>query len=146
VSLARLPRTLSGKVDYRALPATFQAAAGAVHVAPRSETELMIATIWQEVLAVETVGVEDNFFDVGGHSLKLVEVHARLQHEVGRDIPLVELFRYPTVSDLAGYVASRERCAANEGAVLTIADQRGARQRAALGRLRAKLAGEVGPP
>ncbi len=65
-----------------------------------------IAAIWREVLRVEQVGLHENFFDLGGHSLSLVEVRRRLMELVGHDISMTEMFRYPTVASLAGFLAA----------------------------------------
>ncbi|HVR09334.1 MAG TPA: amino acid adenylation domain-containing protein, partial [Thermoanaerobaculia bacterium] len=107
VTLERLPLTPNGKVDRQALPAPEGARpelAGAF-AAPDTTLERTVAAIWQEVLGLATVGRHDNFFDLGGHSLLLARVHARLQQELGRELPMVELFRYPTVHALARHLA-----------------------------------------
>jgi len=101
VMLKALPRTANGKLDRKALPPPEAPAAGAAGVAPANETERAVAAIWREVLGVERVGPRDNFFDLGGHSLLLVRVHDRLRTELGADLPLVDLFRYPDVASLA---------------------------------------------
>jgi acyl carrier protein len=67
-----------------------------------------MARIWQEVLQVEQVGIHDNFFDLGGHSLAMVQVHNKLQAIYSIDLSLVDMFRYPTVSALATYVSQGE--------------------------------------
>ncbi|MFG1646305.1 amino acid adenylation domain-containing protein [Amycolatopsis sp. NPDC049252] len=67
-------------------------------------TEAVIAQAWRDVLGVESVGVTDNFFDVGGHSLALMQVHAQITGRLGRRIPVVELFSHPTVRALAAHV------------------------------------------
>ncbi|MDT7804052.1 MAG: hypothetical protein QOI78_7485 [Actinomycetota bacterium] len=67
-------------------------------------TEAVIAQAWREVLGVESVGVTDNFFDVGGHSLALMQVHAQVTGRLGRRIPVVELFSHPTVRALAAHL------------------------------------------
>ena len=108
VPLPDLPLTASGKVDHRALPDARQAAlarAQAAYVEPRSEAERQVAAVWQEVLGVPVIGVDDNFFDLGGHSLLMVRAHGRLQEAFGRPIPMVELFRFPTVGSLAAFLA-----------------------------------------
>ncbi|HSF39387.1 MAG TPA: amino acid adenylation domain-containing protein [Thermoanaerobaculia bacterium] len=108
VILDALPLTATGKVDRHALPdpeAPEPAQAG--FVTPRTATEKAVAGIWQEVLQLDRVGLHDNFFDLGGHSLRLIEVHSRLVRRVQGEIPLVELFRHPTVSALAQYLESR---------------------------------------
>jgi amino acid adenylation domain-containing protein len=106
VKLDCLPLTPNGKIDRRALPAPVddEADSGA-RVAPRTDLERTVAAIWRDVLATANIGVSDNFFDVGGHSLLLVAVHARLEDELRRKIPIVALFRYPTIESLAGYLA-----------------------------------------
>jgi acyl carrier protein len=78
--------------------------------APQSEAELTIVAILQEVLRIERVGVDDNFFDLGGTSLLLVQVHERLQERFGREILLVEIFNHTTVRALAAYL-DEERAA-----------------------------------
>ncbi|OJT19749.1 peptide synthetase [Archangium sp. Cb G35] len=105
VELATLPLTPNGKVDRKALPAPSTArAARTAYVAPQGQLEQQVATVWQEVLKVGQVGVHDNFFDLGGHSLLLVQVHAKLRTLLGRDIPLLKLLEHPTVSALARFL------------------------------------------
>ncbi|MGZ6550924.1 MAG: phosphopantetheine-binding protein, partial [Tumebacillaceae bacterium] len=74
-------------------------------VAPETELEKTIASVWQEVLRVEQVGVNDNFFDLGGHSLLVVQVHNKLRERLGVELTVVQLFQYPTVSALADYLS-----------------------------------------
>jgi amino acid adenylation domain-containing protein len=133
VALPVLPRTVSGKVDLQALPALEEAPAGApaAGAAPRTRLEQAIAGIWREVLGVEQVGVEDNFFDRGGHSLLLVRVHARLQKLLDREIPVVDLFNHPTIGALARHLGDRPQ---GEGdAVVAAARERGRDQREGTG-------------
>ncbi len=102
VSLDALPVTPTGKLDRSALPAPeWGEAPAAGYVSPRSEIERQIAALWCEVLGVERVGVRDNFFDHGGHSLRLLQVQAKLQQRLGRKVTAAELFQYPTVETLA---------------------------------------------
>jgi acyl carrier protein len=72
--------------------------------APQTDAELTLAAILQEVLRIERVGVDDNFFDLGASSLLLAQVHERLQERLGREIPLVEVFNHPTVRALASHL------------------------------------------
>jgi amino acid adenylation domain-containing protein len=105
VALAALPLTPNGKVDRRALPAPGSpSAASTAQVPPRTELERDLAEIWREVLGVESVGVHDNFFDRGGHSLLLVRVLGALRARFGSGVPLVDLFRFPTVASLAEHL------------------------------------------
>jgi len=106
VVLEALPLTANGKLDRRALPAPDAASRGPV-VAPRTTTEEAIATVWREVLGLPAVGVEDSFFDLGGHSLLIVQVHRLLSSQFP-ELAVVDLFRYPTISALAQFL-SKER-------------------------------------
>jgi amino acid adenylation domain-containing protein len=119
VVLDEYPRTPNGKVDRRALPRP-DAAAGAetaAFVPPRDALEETIAAIWREVLGVERVGVNDSFFDLGGHSLLLTQVHGKVRERVASDVPLMVLFRFPTVRSLAEHLgsASGEEASADRG-------------------------------
>jgi acyl carrier protein len=75
------------------------------YAAPETEVERIIAGIWQEAFAVDRIGVQDNFFDLGGHSLLMVQVHSRLREALKADISIVKLFQYPTVRALARHLA-----------------------------------------
>jgi PPOX class probable F420-dependent enzyme len=110
VMLRALPYTPNGKLDYGALPApeSVRPELGVAYVAPKSEIEQRIATVWQEVLGVEKVGLHDNFFDLGGHSLLLAEVQSTLQDIFQQDIPIVDLFKHPTIHALVEYVSHQE--------------------------------------
>jgi acyl carrier protein len=74
-------------------------------IAPRTEIEGTIAQAWREVLRLNEVGVEDNFFDLGGHSLLLVQVQTRLRDTLGQEVPIVEMFQYPSIRTMASHVA-----------------------------------------
>ncbi|MCP4657643.1 MAG: amino acid adenylation domain-containing protein, partial [bacterium] len=102
VELPALPLTASGKVDRRALPALEGPGPEPERAAaPRSELEERIAGIWCRVLGRRQVGREENFFDVGGHSLLAVQVVSQLGEALGRKVPVVEMFEHPTVAALA---------------------------------------------
>ena len=106
VALAELPVTPNGKLDHAALPAPDWGAAGAAEfVAPRGEIEERIAKIWREVLGLDEVGIHDNFFDVGGHSLLLLRVHSRLtaEFDCADELDVTDLFDYPTIESLADF-------------------------------------------
>ncbi len=103
VTLETLPLTPNGKVDRRLLPVP-EPAGSSAPAAPASELERRLAAVWCEVLGVEQLGVEDNFFDLGGHSLLLVRLERRLEEELGRQLPLMDLFRYPNVRALADHL------------------------------------------
>ncbi|NTX08406.1 MupA/Atu3671 family FMN-dependent luciferase-like monooxygenase [Myxococcus sp. CA040A] len=122
VDLPALPLTPNGKVDRKALPApTAARSSRAAYVAPQSQLEQQISEIWKEVLKVEQVGVNDNFFDLGGHSLLMVQVHARLKAALGGELPLLKLLEHPTVSALARFL--RQGTPAGASSVETAQDR-----------------------
>ena len=113
-SLSSLPLTPNGKVDRKRLPEPEdrRAVSQAPFLAPRGRTEDAIAAAWREVLRLEQVGIDDNFFDLGGHSLLLVQVQSKLRSALGQEVPIVEMFQYPTVRTMATHLS---RPAANAG-------------------------------
>ena len=110
VPLPELPLSRNGKVDRRALPVpeSIRPASPRVFVAPRNHFEQTIAQVWQEVLQVDKVGADDNFFDLGGHSLLMVKVHHGLRTALDRDISLMDMFRNPTVALLAQHFSQHD--------------------------------------
>ncbi len=99
--LTAFPLTPNGKVDRRALPTPEKAKSEVEYVPPRTELEEQLAQIWTQVLGVERVGVLDNFFDLGGHSLNATQITSRTQRALGVRVPLRSLFEDPTVAALA---------------------------------------------
>jgi amino acid adenylation domain-containing protein len=110
VLLEALPTTPTGKVDRGRLPLTDRTrpALDAVFVRPRSECERSLTIIWQDVLHIDKIGIDDNFFDLGGNSLRLAEVNLKLHTVFEKDISLVEMFALPTVRTLAEYFTQPE--------------------------------------
>jgi acyl carrier protein len=106
VEMDQLPLNHSGKVDRKKLPDVEGVTSRKAEdiVPPRTETERYIAEIWQEFLKVDKVSVEDNFFDIGGHSLMVVQIQARLASRFGNRLRVVDFFTYPTISALADYL------------------------------------------
>jgi amino acid adenylation domain-containing protein len=106
VFLKALPLTGNGKVDIQALPAPAQRQLSQTltYIPPSTETEQAIAEIWQAALGLKSVGLQDNFFDLGGHSLLMVQVHSKLQAQFQQDLAMGDLFRYPTIQSLANYL------------------------------------------
>ncbi|HLP88084.1 MAG TPA: amino acid adenylation domain-containing protein [Nostocaceae cyanobacterium] len=107
VVLDSLPLTANGKVDRRALPAPdkFRPELEVALVLPQTEVEKVITGIWQQVLKIEQIGIDDNFFDLGGHSLLMVRVHEQLRTRFNTNLSILDLFRYPTVSSLSKYLS-----------------------------------------
>ncbi|HEU4886043.1 MAG TPA: amino acid adenylation domain-containing protein, partial [Longimicrobium sp.] len=109
VLLDALPVTGNGKLDRRALPAPELASAEDGYVAPRTPVEEVLAGIWAEVLRLEQVGVETNFFEAGGHSLLGTRVVSRIREVFAVELPLRALFEGPTVAELAVRVEEMRR-------------------------------------
>jgi amino acid adenylation domain-containing protein len=108
--LDALPLTSHGKVDRAALPGLpfTRPDLQVGFVAARSELEKTIAAVWQDVLEVERVGIRDNFFDLGGHSLRMVQVNSKLRSVLPVPVTLLQLFEYPTIESLAAFLGGRE--------------------------------------
>ena len=106
VLLDAMPLGPSGKIDRLALERSEEVAVerGAPYEAPRSELEQRIATIWQEVLRVETIGLDDNFFDLGGHSLLVIQMRERIRASWGIDLPVTVFFQFPSIRALAKHL------------------------------------------
>jgi amino acid adenylation domain-containing protein/thioester reductase-like protein len=105
IALEALPRTAHGKVDRRALPPP-GAAGGPAFVAPRTPTEAALARLWGEALGVERIGRDDDFFDLGGHSLAAARLIAAIHDTLGVRVPIASLVHAPTV---AAFAAALER-------------------------------------
>ncbi|MET0395640.1 MAG: amino acid adenylation domain-containing protein, partial [Longimicrobiaceae bacterium] len=104
VLLDSLPLSPNGKVDRGALPAPARSGGARQGGAPLTEAERAVAAIWEQVLGVGEVGIGDNFFDLGGHSLLLVQVHSRLQERYPDRVALVDLFTHRTLGALAAHL------------------------------------------
>jgi amino acid adenylation domain-containing protein len=118
MALEALPLTPAGKVDYQALPIPEQrGAAEDGYVAPRTPTEQALAGIWANLLEVEQVGIHDDFFEVGGHSLLVVQAVSRLASDLGIRVPVQAFFAAPTVAELAAYIDTERQDASASDAV-----------------------------
>jgi len=108
VVLPELPLTPNRKIDRKALPPpdAARATAGGPTVAPASDIERLLASIWQELLGRERVGVDDNFFDLGGHSLLVVRMHRMLQQKLQQPIALTDLYRFPTIRSFTAFLST----------------------------------------
>jgi acyl carrier protein len=112
-----LPLTPNGKIDRRALPAPSEAGDGPSlpFASPRAGIESVVAGIWRSVLHVDRVGVDDNFFDLGGHSLLVVQLQSKLRERFDHELSLMELFRRPTVGAIADFLAENGADAGSAG-------------------------------
>ncbi len=129
---ARLPASTKG------MGALAEATAGrqrqSAFVAPGSEMERVVAEVWKELFEVDKIGVEDNFFDLGGQSILLLQAHARLRARIGTDLSVVALLQYPTIRALAHHLSNAETPNPAVGAVAN----RAKLQRRALARQRSR--------
>jgi acyl carrier protein len=109
--LESLPLTANGKVNRSALPdpeVEPQQQQAVAFVAPQTELEQTLAAIAQEVLQVEPVGIHSSFFDLGGTSVHMVQMIGKLRDALGREVPVTELFRHPTIHALAEYLSQSQ--------------------------------------
>jgi len=106
ITLDQLPLTSNGKVDRKALPAPDLAQSDVAYVAPRTPTEEIMAEIWADVLQTGRVGVQDEFFALGGHSMLAVQLVSQLRKRAAIEIQLRNLFSHPTLGALAAFVDS----------------------------------------
>jgi hypothetical protein len=114
VLLEQIPLTANGKIDRKALPSPDGPSPElATYVAPRTELEQQIAGVWQEVLGAEKVGLHDNFFDLGGHSILLIEASSKLRLALKRELSVVDMFRHPTVSAMAVFLSAEKSAELN---------------------------------
>ncbi|HEY0406604.1 MAG TPA: amino acid adenylation domain-containing protein [Pyrinomonadaceae bacterium] len=116
ITLEALPLSANGKVDRKALPEPEEMPDTRVesYVAPETDLERDIAGLLQEVLRTERIGVHDNFFDLGGNSLHLIQFHNKLQKLAQREIPITEMFRHVTVNSLAHYLGHSQSQPSND--------------------------------
>ncbi|OLT58218.1 non-ribosomal peptide synthetase [Moorena bouillonii] len=109
VVLSQLPLTPSGKVDRKALPVPDNlSSVSTEYVAPETETQKALAEIWREVLGIEQIGIHDNFFDLGGHSMNATQVVSRVQQRLPVEFSISKLFQNPTIAQLAEVLVEQE--------------------------------------
>ncbi len=139
VRLDAIPLTANGKVDRSRLPepGTSRPELEVAYLAPQTAAERAITEVWRELLGIEQIGLDDNFFDLGGHSLLLIEVRGRLEAALGRPVAMVDLFRFPSVGALARSLTpqTESRTVQQKGF------DRGADRQAARRRLQARAVG-----
>ena len=100
--LSQLPLTPNGKVDRKALPVPDVVSSVLTeYVAPETQTQKVLAEIWAEVLGIEQIGIHDNFFDLGGHSLMATQVMSRVRNTFYLELSLSKLFEKPTIVQLS---------------------------------------------
>ncbi|NEO98541.1 MAG: amino acid adenylation domain-containing protein [Symploca sp. SIO2E9] len=133
VVLESLPLTANGKVDRRALPAPEgRPQLEETYVMPQTEAERIIATVWQEMLQLKKVGINDNFFTMGGHSLLLVKVQAKLSEIFGKELSIINFFKYPTIKQLAQFLSNKTNLKTAEESSSRRIHDRASRQKEAI--------------
>jgi amino acid adenylation domain-containing protein len=111
VKINSIPLNANGKVNRKKLPDptnAFNELVSVTSIPPSTELEEVISEMWKELLGVNQVGIHDNFFDIGGHSLLILQAKTKMAKLLKRDIPLVDFFQYPTVSSLATHLSKDE--------------------------------------
>ncbi|MEC1623748.1 non-ribosomal peptide synthetase, partial [Bacillus mojavensis] len=116
VTLNELPVTANGKVDRKALPEPDIETGNGEYKAPSTDMEELLAGIWQDVLGISEVGVSDNFFSLGGDSIKGIQMASRLNQQ-GWKLEMKDLFQHPTIEELTQYVERAEGKQADQGPV-----------------------------
>jgi acyl carrier protein len=106
VKMEKIPLNINGKIDRKMLPQPLESDfhSTGTYEAPQTNMQQLIAETWKEVLGREKVGVRDNFFDLGGSSLDFVTISNQLKEKLGKEIPVVTLFTYPTVCSLEHFL------------------------------------------
>ena len=110
VQLEEIPLTANGKLDRKALPALDGATLSHTeYIAPQTDTEVQLATIWQDLLGVAKAGIHDNFFGLGGHSLLAIRLVALIRNEMGIEIAIRDVFTHPTIAGMSAYLDRQEK-------------------------------------
>lgn len=138
LTLAAFPLTPNRKIDRKALPAP-QAARQqpeATYTPPANDLEAQIATVWQQLLGLEHVGMDDNFFDIGGHSILAIQAHRLITEAVARPLAVTDLFRFTTIRALAAHLGQSNGHSQDSAANLQQSLDRAERRRQQLQRRR----------
>ncbi|MEH1765145.1 MAG: amino acid adenylation domain-containing protein [Nostoc sp.] len=110
VLLESMPLTVNGKLDRQKLPAPSRERPQLeqAYISPQTDLELLLAGILSDLLKIDRIGIDDNFFDLGGSSISILQVAVRVQKELGIQLPTVKLFQYSTIASLANYLHSNQ--------------------------------------
>jgi acyl carrier protein len=138
-----IPLTHNGKVDRKALPVP---AAGSTVPAAEAQTPMQerVAAIWREVLEAPNVGLDDNFFDIGGSSILLIRIRTELQKQLDRTIPITWMFEFTSIRTLSDKLRDGEETSkSSDGAMMSAAQEQARRQREAFARMRTAKGGRA---
>jgi natural product biosynthesis luciferase-like monooxygenase protein len=120
LTIDKFPLTPNGKIDRKAFPDYSEYISELTpknRILPANELEEKIASIWQDLLKMPKVGINDNFFDIGGHSLLAVQLHSRLKEVLGPELTLIDIFTYPTIHTLEEFVNKKSN---SKNEILTV--------------------------
>jgi amino acid adenylation domain-containing protein len=110
MKLDAIPLSPNGKTDRKALPRPkFERKTDVVYLAPRIQEEKIVVDIWKELLRIDKVGIDDSFFDLGGHSLLLIRMLGKLKSHFEKELSVVDFFRYPTINKLVEYLIKEDK-------------------------------------
>jgi len=146
IQMETLPLTHNGKVNRAALP---KPVTGSIAPAAEKGTpmEERVAAVWRDVLEAPNVGLDDNFFDIGGSSMLLIRIRTELQKQLGRQIPITWMFEFTTIRALADKLRDAESDTSSApptaNAVLSAAQEQARRQREAFARMRTAKGGRA---
>ena len=138
--IEKMPLTPAGKVDLKALAAAGEALTTSVeYVPPGTELEIKVAAVWKDVLQLDKVGIDDNFFDLGGNSLDIIKVNTSLREISDKELSVVAMFKYSTIRSQANYFAQTGNEAEAPKIDRSQALQRGAKDRNRRRQMRRKI-------
>jgi amino acid adenylation domain-containing protein len=143
IQMESIPLTHNGKVDRKALPVP---AAGSTVPAAEAQTPMQerVAAIWREVLEAPNVGLDDNFFDIGGSSILLIRIRTELQKQLDRTIPITWMFEFTSIRTLSDKLRDGEETSKpSDGAMMSAAQEQARRQREAFARMRTAKGGRA---
>ena len=123
--LPAIPLTKNGKIDRSALPHPEESERRIEKVAPRTDAESKLSVIWRELLGKEELGVHDNFFDLGGHSLSAMQLVSRIRRSFNVELPLLSIFEAPTLEALAARIATSSGTTTGDGVASIVPADRG---------------------
>ncbi|NFG32591.1 hypothetical protein FC788_19940, partial [Clostridium botulinum] len=108
MKLEEIPLTSNGKFDRRLLPDPSLCRSLNEYEGPRNEIEVILTKLWSEVLGIKKIGINDDFFDLGGHSLKATVLMFKIHKELNKEVPLKEIFKLPTIKELSEFIQRLE--------------------------------------
>jgi amino acid adenylation domain-containing protein len=124
MKLDEIPLSPNGKTDRKALPRPkFERKTDVAYLAPRNQEEKIVVDIWKELLRIDKVGIDDSFFDLGGHSLLLIRMLGKLKPHFEKELKVVDFFRYPTISKLLEYLIKEDEEVAEFARAETLASK-----------------------